>query len=82
MISADLPLPPRLVIEVVCAHTRDGCWLARSSALPGIVAGGASADAAADKLRLLAEGIAGEPVDVFTTSGRGDIEAEHDDERA
>jgi len=61
------PLPPRLVLEVACLRASGGHWFARSSALLGIVAGGVTSDAAAENLRHLAEGIAGEPVKAVVT---------------
>jgi len=66
-VNTPLPLPPRLIIDVLAARLSRGRWAAHSFALPGIIAGGVSADDAADKLLRLAEGIAGEPVRAIVT---------------
>jgi hypothetical protein len=66
-------LPPRVVVEIACTRLDDGRWLARSAALPGIVAGGLTADDAANKLAHLASGIASEPVKAVVTV----LDAEH-----
>ena len=58
------PLPPRQVIEILCARAHDGHWLAASISLPGIVAHGHSAPDAATRIRRLAQEVAGEPVRV------------------